>query len=87
MVASAMQRLAREGVEVNSVEACWLHPSIAGKGNSVNWSEFMSNRASGLSLEDSARAAWTGSFFSNYGFKNPQEFVLGNNAIELTFGR
>ena len=87
MVASAMQRLAQEGVEVNSVEAYWLHPTLAGEGNTVNWSEFMANRANGLSLEDSARATWTGRFFGNYGFTNPQQFVLGNNAVELTFGR
>ena len=48
MAASAMQRLSREGVEVTAVDAYWLHPSLAGKGNAVNWSEFSANRAAGF---------------------------------------
>jgi hypothetical protein len=64
MAASLMNRLATEGIEVNSFAAQWMKGS---KDVSVNYSYYNSMRYKVGDLE-AARGTWTGQFFAKYGF-------------------
>jgi hypothetical protein len=64
MAASLMNRLKREGIEVNQFNAQWMKGS---KDVSANYAYYNRMRYKIGDL-DAARGTWTGRFFSNYGF-------------------
>ncbi|QBR43697.1 hemagglutinin repeat-containing protein [Stenotrophomonas indicatrix] len=82
MFASAMRRLANEGVEVNKVRGAWV-----GGTDSVNADEYLRNVANGMSKEGAAMNTWTGRIAQKYGYKNVEKIEEVGSVTYVTFGK
>ena len=82
MFASAMNRLANEGVEVNKVRGAWV-----GGTDSVNADEYLRNIASGMSREEAATNTWTGRIAQKYGYGKVEKIEEVGSITYVTFGK
>ncbi|WP_234003441.1 VENN motif pre-toxin domain-containing protein [Stenotrophomonas sp. MYb57] len=82
MFASAMRRLAKEGVEVNKVRGAWV-----GGTDSVNADEYLRNVANGMSKEGATMNAWTGRIAQKYGYKNVEKIEEVGSVAYVAFGK
>lgn len=82
MFASAMRRLANEGVEVNKVRGAWV-----GGTDSVNSDEYLRSVANGMSKEGAAMNTWTGRIAQKYGYKNVEKIEGVGSVAYVTFGK
>ncbi|MBB5448351.1 MULTISPECIES: hypothetical protein [unclassified Paraburkholderia] len=82
MFASAMQRLEREGVQVNAIRGVWINGT-----DSVNAAQYASNLSLGMSPERAAANTWTGRIAARYGFTNVGVPNVGYSATTVIFGR
>jgi filamentous hemagglutinin len=82
MFASAMRRLANEGVEVNKVRGAWV-----GGTDSVNADEYLRNVANGMSKEGATMNAWTGRIAQKYGYKNVEKIEEVGSVAYVAFGK
>lgn len=82
MFASAMRRLANEGVEVKSVRGAWV-----GGTDSVNADEYLRNVASGMLKEEAAMNTWTGRIARKYGYSKIEKIEQVGSITYVTFGK
>ncbi|RKP43266.1 hypothetical protein, partial [Trinickia fusca] len=82
MFASAMERLEREGVQVNAIRGMWI-----GGTDSVNAAQYLSNLDRGMPPQQAAANTWTGRMVARYGYTNVGMPNTGYSVTTVIFGR
>ena len=82
MFASAMQRLQRENVQVNSIRGVWIDGT-----DSVNAAQYLSNLNRGMSPQQAAANTWTGNMAARYGYTNVGVPSTEYSSTTVIFGR
>ena len=79
-----MNRLEKEGVEVNQIRGWWNPGDVH---DSVNFNQFNSAIDSGKSKVQAAMETWTGKRANEYGFGNVVSVENVGSAVVVLFGR
>ena len=82
MFASAMQRLANEGIQVNQIRGAWEMGT-----DSVNTAQYLQNISKGMSKENAALNTWTGQISQKYGYAKVEKIETVGEITYVTFGK